>query len=278
MRAWSFFLFVLLPQLGFSQACLNANSTIDAACNCQAKNNCYKLFSSEYLQSLKKASSTGPKMIKAIVNNQKATSAAFNKIMSNLPVTPQDLEAVRKEAATLNKINQENLSLLNSTRAKKGKAPLKPDKDAQKFNKQFLSSLPADLQKKLTKNSSPLSGGKLTPSAAAANLSDESSKESEDTFTMETMAESSPEDQLVDETNSLDGTGPSERQTDFDYTTEICEEKSRPIFNLISNRYQQVLLKKESLHYHIDSDKERSLKSEIKEDIRKMVDLRGKNF
>ena len=278
MKAWSFFLFVFLPQLGFSQACLNENLTIDAACNCQAKNNCYKLYSSDYLQSLKKASSTSPKMIKAVLNNQKATSAAFNKIMSNLPVTPQDLEAVRKEAAILNKINQANLSLLNTTRAKKGKAPLKPVKDAQKFNNQFLSSLPADLQKKLTKNSSPLSSGKLTPSAAAVNLGDESSKESEDTFTMETITESSPEAEGVDETSKLDGTDSSELQKDFDYTTEICEEKSRPIFDLISNRYQKVLLKQESLHYHIDSEKERSLKTEIKEDIRKMVDLRGKNF
>ena len=45
-----------------------------------------------------------------------------------------------------------------------------------------------------------------------------------------------------------------------------------------SNRYQKVLLKKESLRYHLDSEKEASLKSEIKEDIRKMVDLRGKGF
>ena len=278
MRAWSFFLLVFLPQLGFSQACLNANLTVDASCNCQTKNNCYKMFSSEYLQSLKKASSTSPKMIKAIVNNQKATSATFNKIMSNLPVTPQDLEAVRKEAAILNKINQANLSLLNKTRAKKGKPPLKPDKDAQNFNQQFLSSLPADLQKKLTKNSSPLSSGKLTPSAAAANLSDEASKESEDTFTMETITESSPEAEGVDETSSLEGTDSSERQKDFDYTSGINKEKNRAIFDLISNRYQKVLLKQESLRYHIDSEKELSLKSEIKEDIRKMVDLRGKDF
>lgn len=217
-------------------------------------------------------------MIKAIVNNQKATSATFNKIMSNLPVTPQDLEAVRKEAAILNKINQANLSLLNKTRAKKGKPPLKPDKDAQNFNQQFLSSLPADLQKKLTKNSSPLSSGKLTPSAAAANLSDEASKESEDTFTMETITESSPEAEGVDETSSLEGTDSSERQKDFDYTSGINKEKNRAIFDLISNRYQKVLLKQESLRYHIDSEKELSLKSEIKEDIRKMVDLRGKDF
>jgi hypothetical protein len=217
-------------------------------------------------------------MVKAIVNNQKATSAAFNKIMSNLPVTPQELEAVRKEAAILNKINQANLSLLNKMRAKKSKAPLKPDKEAQMFNQQFLSSLPADLQKKLTKNSSPLSSGELPPTAAAANLGDESTKESEDSFNMETIAESSPEVQEVDETNQFDGTDSSELNKDVDYTSGISKEKARPIFDLISNRYQKVLLKKESLRYHLDSEKEASLKLDIKEDIRKMVDLRGKDL
>ena len=248
---------------------------VDPSCGCQAKNNCYKFFSPDYLQAVKKVAGTNPKLVKAVVENQKATTSAFNKIMSNRVVSSQDLEAIKKEAALLEKLNQKSLASLNSLRSKNKKPPLTPEKDAKVQEKRILKSLSAEFQKKHRSETQILNNQLgLNQVEETESLSSGQSQVTNEDATEKVVLD----DVQEDENQKIEKQVAIESQKDFDYKNEISGEKSKPLFGLISDRYQKVILKQDALPYHVDSDQEKSLKNEIKSDLRQVLELRSKKF
>ena len=259
----------------FSQACLQENLVVDPSCSCQAKNNCYKFFSPDYLQAVKKVAGTNPKLVKAVVENQKATTSAFNKIMSNRSVSGQELEAIRKEAALLEKLNQKSLASLNTLRSKNKRPPLNPEKEAKVQEKRILNSLSAEFQKKHRSETQILNnqlGIKQVDEYESLAVDEQ------ETTKQEAAEKDLLEDNPEDENAKIEKQVALESQKDFDYKNEISSEKAKPIFGLISDRYQKVILKKDALPYHVDSEQDKSLKNEIKNDLRQVLELRSKKF
>lgn len=248
---------------------------VDPACGCHAKNNCYKFFSPDYLQAVKKVAGTNPKLVKAVVENQKATTSAFNKIMSNRVVSSQELEAIRKEASLLEKLNQKSLASLNSLRTKNNRPPLTPEKDAKIQEKKLLKSLSAEFQKKHRAEAQILNNQLgLKQMDESESLAADEREAPKQEAAERVILEDTPDD----ENQKIEKQVALESQKDFDYKNEISGEKSKPIFGLISDRYQKVILKKDALPYHVDSEQERSLKNEIKNDLRQVLELRSKKF
>jgi hypothetical protein len=192
------------------------------------------------------------------VENQNATTSAFNKIMSNRVVSSQELEVIRKEAALLEKLNQKSLASLNTLRSKNKRPPLTPEKDAKIQEKRILNSLSAEFQKK-HRSETQILNNQL--GIKQVDESDSFASDLNETPSEEVAEKVAVEDAPEDENQKIENQVALESQKNFDFRNEISGEKSKPLFGLISDRYQKVILKKDALPYHVDSEQDKSLKN-----------------
>lgn len=257
----SLFILILISSSTMAQVCLAPGLQLDHSCKCGP--NCDSFFDKEYLQVLKN-SKIDNKKLRPILENQKATAAAYNKIVRDIPVSEAELAQVAREGRTLDKMNAHSLVELNKLMAKKGKKQIDLKKAVKEYDKQFLASLSPKLKQQIKNGPSARGAGAGVGVSALDNMdeSDESSTEE----SSESMAYVGDEDEL------LETEKPAEAGN-FAYRNEISMNSADNIFTIVSSRYffmyrEERLLK---IKIHEDSEEDKKVKAEMRKDIKTML-------
>jgi len=247
----------------YSQVCLLKGMQIDHNCKCGSS--CDTFFDQEYLQVLRD-SKLDSKRLKPILDNQKATAKAYDKLVRNLPLTQAELLHVDKEAGALDKINAASLSRLNMMLVKKGSKKIDLEKATIEFNKRFMLSLGLNLKNQIKK------AGQVRKTSTFAESSMDFMDDDSNAEDMAIKAETEPSDILADEgTSSIE----SEAQDaldkvsslEFNYNDEVVKDSSANIFQIVSASYQKMYNEHRLNQMHQDTEEETQIKSEIKLDI-----------
>lgn len=261
------FLLVLLNSFFLrADVCLLPGLKVDQTCSCAP--NCDQFFDPQYKQALK-ASRISPTMMKAMLENQKHTAKAYNKIVSNQTLTAAELALVEKEEKILAKINANEIKKLQLSMAKQGKK-LELNKQVELYEGRFLASLPPNLRKQPKSNQQLLT---VTPAAkpveeAAKTETQEPNEEISETKPQTTGDEfsASPEEQ-----ERIKAELAKVQNTEFDYNNEISSNQSENIFGMISRTYVGIMRDQRIRTPKPETEEDRRLREEVKSDLKQIL-------
>lgn len=268
MKKFALLVFLFSHTL-LAQVCLGPGLQIDESCKCGAK--CDSFYDPEYMKVLKN-SKIDKKRLNTIMQYQKATGAAYNKLVRNVPLTEGDLANVDKESKALEKWNASSLAQLNGMLGKKGKKKIDLEKSLQEYNNRFMAALTPKMREGL-KNPAPARRGApdLAIGGGASSASDETAASAEAVSDTEPTGGLDVEATVVDSSAEDNANIDAIKDINFKEEDHVIEDQRMSLFTVLSKSYKRMQDDDRLKKYHVDSDEDKAMKEKIQQDIKNLI-------